>query len=361
MKKTIKILLIVILVPIVFLLGFIITLEAFEYRPDDIKDIPVEGEADARPALGDTLSLLTFNIGYASLSETEDFVMDGGTKTRMDSKEGVNDNLDGIIDILRANDADIMLLQEVDVDSRRSFFINQKKTLTDAMDTAWAFAYNYRCIFVPFPFNPAKMMGKVDSGILTLSSFGLSEATRHQLPGSQDWPVSLAHLKRCLLVTTVDIRGSEHDLVIINVHLSAYDDGTMRQEEMAYVRAYIDERREAGDYVVVGGDFNQTFPDAMEDGNYLYPLNDPDLWEAYPMDGTWFDDHGFSFGVDPTTPTCRLLHQPLDRENEDNNQYYVIDGFIVSDNIRIARVETLPEGFVHSDHNPVYMEIELLA
>lgn len=360
MKKTIKIILAVIIVPIVFLLGFIITLEAFEYRPDDIKDLAVNGDIDKTPSVSDTISLLTFNIGYASLSKTEDFILDGGTKTKMDSKSEVRDNLDGLLGIVESQSADITLLQEVDIDSRRSYFINQKKTFTDAMDTNSAFAYNYRCIFVPFPLNPAKMMGKVDSGILTLSSFALEEAKRHQLPGSYDWPISLAHLKRAILITIIDLTDSDHDLVVINVHLSAYDDGTMRQEEMAYLRGVLEERKENGDFVIVGGDFNQTFPQAMSGDDYLYPLKDPDLWEAYPMDKTWFEDNGFSFGVDPSTPTCRLLHQPLDTENDENNQYYVIDGFIVSNNIEILSVKTLEENFTYSDHNPVYMEIELL-
>ena len=360
MKKTIKIILIIIIVPIIFMLGFIITLEAFEYRPDDIKDITISGDGDRRPSVNDTVSFLTFNIGYASLSMTEDFVMDGGTKTSMDNKSEVTDNLEALVSIVESQSADITLLQEVDIDSRRSYFINQKKAFTDAMDINSAFAYNYRCIFVPFPPNPAKMMGKVDSGILTLSSFALQDAKRHQLPGSYDWPISLAHLKRAILITTINLTDSEHDLVVINVHLSAYDDGTMRQEEMAYLRDIMEEKKEDGDYVVVGGDFNQTFPQAMSDDDYLYPLKDPDFWEAYPLNGTWFEDNGFSFGVDPTTPTCRLLHQPLDTENDENNQYYVIDGFIVSNNIDILSVTTQDENFTYSDHNPVYMEIKLL-
>ncbi len=286
--------------------------------------------------------------------------MDGGTKTRMDSKSEVTDNLERLLSIVESQSADITLLQEVDIDSRRSYYINQKKTFTDAMDINSAFAYNYRCIFVPFPPIPTKMMGKVDSGILTLSSFALEEAKRHQLPGSYDWPVKLAHLKRALLITTIDLTDSEHDLVVINVHLSAYDDGTMRQKEMAYLRDIMDEKKEDGDYVVVGGDFNQTFPEAMAGDDYLYPLKDPGFWEAYPMDGTWFEDNGFSFAVDPSTPTSRLLNKPLDTENDENNQYYVIDGFIVSNNIDILSVTTQEENFTYSDHNPVYMEIKLL-
>ncbi|MBN2504396.1 MAG: hypothetical protein JXB20_03525, partial [Bacilli bacterium] len=126
---------------------------------------------------------------------------------------------------------------------------------------------------------------------------------------------------------------------------------------------------EQGNYVLVGGDFNQTFPDAVTisettEGttqyDYLYELKNPDLWEAFPMESDWFDANGFSFGIDTSLPTCRLLHQPYDTENQDNNQYYVIDGFIISDNIEIITVETVDHDFTYSDHNPVRIEIRLI-
>jgi len=37
-----------------------------------------------------------------------------------------------------------------------------------------------------------------------------------------------------------------------------------------------------------------------------------------------------------------------------------VDGFIVSDNIRVQSVEVQDEGFVYTDHNPVLMQFELM-
>ena len=161
-----------------------------------------------------------------------------------------------------------------------------------------------------------------------------------------------------MLISKYPIKDSDKYLVVINVHLSAYDDGTMRLEEMEALKNIMKEEYDAGNYVIVGGDFNQTFPDAMIDNeNYYYELKDSELWQAYPMENDWFIDNGFSFGVDITTPTCRLLNQPYDSVNEDNNQYYVIDGFIISNNLNIVSVNTLDENFVYSDHNPVKLTV----
>ena len=366
MKKVLKIFLIIIVVLVVFLFGFILTLQIFEYRPDDITILNIEDNLSDETGnyvnITEDLTILTFNIGYASLSETEDFVMDGGEKGRMDDIEGVENNLDGISSILNNNPADIYLLQEVDVDSNRSYNINQLIHFQDALGKSSVLAYNYRCIFVPFPLNPMQMMGKVNSGIVTFSDFYTESAERHQLPGSFSWPVNLANLKRAMLVSKYPIQNSDKYLVVINVHLSAYDDGTMRLEEMEALKTLISTEYEAGNYVIVGGDFNQSFPQAVtinqdESYTYHYALKDKELWEAYPMEEDWFIDNDFSFGVDISTPTCRLLNQPYDNLNLENNQYYVIDGFIVSNNLTINNIQTLNENFKYSDHNPVLINL----
>jgi endonuclease/exonuclease/phosphatase family metal-dependent hydrolase len=169
-----------------------------------------------------------------------------------------------------------------------------------------------------------------------------------------------------MMITKYPIKDSNKYLTVINVHLSAYDDGTMRMEEMEALKTLMLEEYDEGNYVIVGGDFNQTFPQAIiengeSDFEYLFELKNDEFWQAFPMDGIWFEENDFSFGVDITKPSCRLLHQAYDTENPDNNQYYLIDGFIVSNNLNIDTVETLDENFVYSDHNPVKITINFIG
>jgi len=367
-KRILKIFLILLIV-IISLAGlFVITLQIFEYRPADETILTIENNvedvATSYVQLNQNIKAMTFNIGYSSLSQTEDFVMDGGEKGRMDDEESVQANLDGISQILLDADANIFFLQEVDVDSDRSYNIQQYATLSDLLNMPVTLGYNYRCIFVPFPLELGQMMGNVNSGIMTSTEYYAEEATRIQLPGSFSWPLRLANLKRCAVVTRMPIFNSNKYLVIINVHLSAYDDGTMRLQEMAALQTLMQTEYALGNYVVVGGDFNQTFPGAYTENedattDYLYELKDPSFWQAYGMDDTWFTEQGWLFGVDPSTPTCRLLHQPYDTVNLENNQYYVIDGFIVSPNVDIISVTTLVANFQYSDHNPVELIFNL--
>jgi endonuclease/exonuclease/phosphatase family metal-dependent hydrolase len=367
MKKILKVLLVLLIVVIVFGAGFILALQLFEYRPDDITELEITYSDVSEGnylSLDTNIKVLTFNTGYASLSETEDFVMDGGEKGRMDTKTEVETNLEGISSILTRESADIVLLQEVDVDSKRSYEINQLANYQNVLGTSSVLAYNYRCIFVPFPLSLSQMMGKVNSGIATFSDYYYEDAERIQLPGSFSWPINLANLKRCILITRFSIEGSQKELVVINVHLSAYDDGTMRLEETEALQAIMVDEYDDGNYVVVGGDFNQTFPAGVVDDTgdtieYLFPLRNSTIWQAPPLNSEGFTANNFQFGVDNTTASCRLLDKALDLVDESNNQYYLIDGFIVSANITISSVETLDENFKYSDHNPVVMNIIL--
>ena len=77
------------------------------------------------------------------------------------------------------------------------------------------------------------------------------------------------------------------------------------------------------------------------------------------MDDDFLPDD-YSFAIDITKPTCRLLNRPYDKTSP-NTQYYIIDGFIVSSNIKINKVETIDQDFLYSDHNPVSLSLQLLS
>ena len=68
---------------------------------------------------------------------------------------------------------------------------------------------------------------------------------------------------------------------------------------------------------------------------------------------------GWTYAYDLNAPSCRLLNQPYNPEDTENTQYYVIDGFIVSPNLAVNGVRTIPVDFANSDHNPVRVSITL--
>lgn len=314
-----------------------------------------------------SLRILTFNTGYAGLDADADFFMDGGSGVNPDSVETVEWNMSGIERILADSDADILLLQEVDTDAARTFGKNQWLQYEHELgDYESRFALNYSCSYVPYPLKDP--IGKIHSGIATYSRYDLAalrqddpddltkrtrvSATRYSLPCPFSWPTRVANLKRCLLVTRIPLDGKTKELVVVNLHLEAYDDGEGKRAQTEQLMELLTREYAKGNYVIAGGDFNQSFPDSTEE----YPIRDGEKWEPGVLEELPAD---WQYAYDTSTPTCRLLNQPYSPTSSET-QYYVIDGYIVSPNVRIDTVKTLDEGFEYSDHNPVMLEITLM-
>ena len=97
MKKFFKILLILVLVLVLALAGLIGWLSATEYLPAPVETLaPLSDAATAGLPQGETLELLSWNIGYAGLGKGSDFVLDGGENMRAADKATVQRYLEGI-------------------------------------------------------------------------------------------------------------------------------------------------------------------------------------------------------------------------------------------------------------------------
>jgi hypothetical protein len=202
------------------ILGF---LAITEYRPAKREALAVVGSTGNTLAPGSSLTVMTWNIGYGALDENEDFFMVGGKTVKRKDAELIKRNLNRILAGIEEDRPDVLFLQETDVDSSRSCHINELALLRSCLNGyASSFAYNFKVAFVPYPMPP---LGKVSSGISTFSRYAVSSAERVQLPIPFSWPVRMANLKRCALITRIPIKGYDHELVLINLHLEAFDNG----------------------------------------------------------------------------------------------------------------------------------------
>lgn len=350
-RKLFKALLVIVLAIVVVAAGVLVWLTVAEYRPADVESLAVSVGAKHDPAqVNQRYKIVTLNVGYGGLDRDEDFFMDGGTRVLPGSKDEVQQNLSSLLSALSLQDADVCFLQETDISSKRSFSINEVDYFTRGLAMGSAFAYNYRCPFVPFPWPP---IGRVESGITTLNNLEVTEATRESLPVPFSWPLRIANLKRCLLVERIPIADSDKELVLVNLHLEAYSSVEGRTAQMKQLTTLLKAELAKGNYVLAGGDFNQAFPGSLE----KYPLPENPIWEPGQLSETDLPE-GFSFAYDMSVPTCRALDKAYDG-NRDDLIAYVIDGFIVSSNIKVNSVQTIDLNFNNTDHQPVAMEFTL--
>ena len=150
------------------------------------------------------------------------------------------------------------------------------------------------------------------------------------------------------------VEETDKELVIINLHLEAYDNGKTRESQMKVLRNIMIEENKKGNYIIVGGDFNQIFPTV---DNSKYPILDASNYSAKQIPEDFLPE-GFKYVVDGEVPTARLLDKPYSGKYEDT-QLYVIDGYIVSDNIKVNSIKTVDNQFKYSDHNPVELNITI--
>lgn len=190
-RKIVKYFLFLVLAVAIVAAGGIGYLTATEYRPAYAEDaqrgnVLREGKLTG----GQTVRVLTLNTGYGGLDAGEDFFMDGGEGVRPSDAETVRQNMLGIEDLIRGADADFVMLQEVDTDSKRSYGYDQWRQYEfDLEDYESRFALNYSCDYVPYPVT--EPIGRVHSGVATYSRYDITAA--HALPPAVPVLVAGAH------------------------------------------------------------------------------------------------------------------------------------------------------------------------
>lgn len=301
---------------------------------------------------GREVSVLSWNIGYGALGDDADFFLDGGKEVRASSQERVKENLKNIVKNINKINADINMFQEVDVNSRRSYGINQSRELfSNAGKAEGSFATNYKVPFIPYPLPP---IGKVEAGIQIQTKYHVAGAFRNQLPVPFGWPERLGNLKRCLLINRIPLKGGKKELVIVNLHLEAYDDGEGKQAQTDELFKVLEDEKKKGSYVIAGGDFNQTFSSAnMKRYNVKKGMWKPGIIDTNKYKKDW------QFVMDDKIPSCRSLDKPLKNNKSKQFQYYIIDGYILSKNVKLKSCRNINLEFKNADHNPVLLKVVL--
>ena len=221
----------------------------------------VDYEASA-PVVDDTarteLRVMTWNIKFGG--GRIDFFFDCHGDRVLMSESEVVENLEGLKDLIDAQAPDILLLQEVDVLSKRSAYVDMVQWLLDHTELSHGvYASQWKADFVP-----SDGIGRVDSGNAILSRWPIDNATRIALPliGEQDGLTQYFYLKRNILRGQIQVPGAG-ELHVINTHLAAYSSDGTKKKQIDQVVALMDELDAAGKTFIMGGDLN-TMPAGTE-------------------------------------------------------------------------------------------------
>ena len=308
---------------------------------------PTESEAEPI-TVGQTYTILSFNIGFGAYESDYGFFMDGGTESRAWSRERLEANLAKIRSLVQERNADLCVLQEVDFDSDRTYHLDER-TYFAFDNKASVFAQNFDSPYLFYPI--LRPHGASKSGILTLSDFPITAAERVELPVETNVR-KILDLDRCYSKSRIPTSDGK-DLVLYNFHLSAYtSDGKIATEQLIQILDDIDAEYAKGNYCIAGGDFNK---DILGDSSVYFGKSDIEYTWAQPIPEGTFDGRSARLiaplDADSPVPSCRNADGPYMQ-----GQYVLtIDGFLVTPNVTVVSSEVVDTGFAYSDHNPVSM------
>ncbi|MFN4257215.1 MAG: endonuclease/exonuclease/phosphatase family protein [Saprospiraceae bacterium] len=358
MKRFLKVLLALAAVFAVYMAVVFAHGYATDWQPPETTPLsPTQAAAQAQ--VRDSLvSFVIWNVGFGGNGAASDFFYDevgmwysGGSMVHS-PKPLVDQYVAGTLDFLRNTRADVFLLQEVDFESDRSYRRRQYDEYCAALPGfAATYAQNYNCPRVPIPLlEPWNAYGAVNSGLATFSRWQPSEAVRHQLPGQYPMPDRIFQLDRCVALHRFPTGRGGKDLVVLNIHNSAYDPGDkIKAIQLPYLRDLALREFGRGNYVVIGGDWNQCPPFFKFDA-FMPGKADGHMQGNVPAD---FFPEDWRFAYDPATPTNRKLRDPYIKGVTFET---LIDFFVVSPNVQVKAVRGIGQGFAFSDHQPVYLE-----
>lgn len=355
LKGILKIFFLLLILLLVASLAYLVYFMAGSRREEDEKTLDVAYCNDRILPVGGEYSVLSWNAGFGAYGPDFSFFMEGGTSSRAESAEVIRNHMAGMIETIQGLDPDFLLMQEIDTDADRSWHVDESYLLIRALEGySSTFATNYNSPYVIYPF--ASPMGKAHSGIMTFSKYCMENSARYSLPVEKGFS-RYFDLDRCYTVSKVKTDAGNY-LCVFNVHLSAYTrDGTVTNEQIRVLSEHIRREYDAGNYVICGGDFNKNLIGSLSD---LFGNQDKEapIWTTdFPKD--LLDDKislVAPFDENDPLPSVRNADKPY---SSGENYLALVDGFLVSSNVKVTRTEVVNTGFAYSDHNPVVMRFTL--
>jgi len=286
------------------------------------------------------LTAMSFNIGYGR-GPAGDY---SGPWTR----EHIVRHLDGIATQITESGADLVAMQEVDLESARSHDIDQGRYLLDRL--GWAglsCSVTWENNYVPFPYwPPSRHYGRMKSGQCVLSRWPIASATRYRMDKPENNPFwrNWFYLDRAIDHVVIPIGGRQ--LHVFNVHLEAFD-APARLVQADRLVALVE--AEGSPLTLVLGDFNALPPKASPRSGF------PDEPEIDYADDTIARVAAVSGLHEVLLDDPAALTHPADPPNRRLDYIFHRDG------LRLERSSVLSEAPVWSDHLPVVARFTVSA
>ncbi len=362
MKKALTVLLrslgILILVVVIALAGF---LQFGNYHPAPVETAAVTCPEDA-PMLepGQSLKVLTWNVQTMSGKNYvfwSDLPNNDGPDEKP-SQEDITATFEEAVRIIRDEDVDIIMIQEIDDGAERTYYEDQMSRLAGMLPeyACYTSIFDWKSAYVPHP----RIHGSVGWKVAILSKYQISEAERIQLSTvSKSFLEDQFKIQPAILKASMPVAGGG-EFAALTLHLDLYVPGTNAKDlQLAEIDEQLSALTQAGIPWVLGGDFNLLPFDAaaytrlaLEQQKYYNPNSELKfLTDRYQVVPTMEDVTGPDFAK-------WLTRWPNDPSIAGPDR--TLDYFFLSSGIQFSDHYVRMEDTLHiSDHLPVIMVFEI--
>jgi endonuclease/exonuclease/phosphatase family metal-dependent hydrolase len=213
----------------------------------------------AAPAAVDTIKVMTWNIRFGA-GRLPWFGDSCGDRVIL-SRQEVETNLRGIAETVNRIQPDILMINEIDIESKRTAYIDEVQWLLDHTYFNYGtFASNWKSQFIP-----SDGLGRMNMGNAVLSRWPISEAIRIQLSlrGDQDALTEYFYLRRNILKTKINLPGQDK-FYAVATHLSAFSTDDTKQIQVAELLQELATLAHNNAAFILGGDLNLLPPGAQK-------------------------------------------------------------------------------------------------
>jgi len=292
----------------------------------------------------DSLKVISYNIGHGQ------GIKDNPIDWR--NKEETLHHLNEIANFLQSEDADIVMLQEADLNSHRTYYVNQiEYILKKAAYPYYACSVIWDKNYLPYPFLPLSgHLGRMLSAICILSKFPIKENERYVFdkPDNLAFWMRLGYIDRG--VQRIVIEANNKLIQLFNLHLEAWGERT-REKQMGEAIAWIKSYGEMPS--ILGGDFNTVPLEASKKNDFIDDI-EADYTNETTISLIWksFADLNWMISVDDYKKNEGLaLSFPSNEANR------ALDNIFSFNGLKIRKGGVLSQAQTASDHLPVYAEV----